>query len=115
MIYLDHAATTPCAEQVVEAMLPYFRDQFANASSVDHALGSRAREAVEAAREKVASLAGAQPEDVIFTSGSTEANNLALSVALPVLSTKVEHPSILDVIAARANPMDSYIELDKEG
>ena len=83
MIYLDHAATTPCAEEVVQAMLPYFREQFANASSIDHVLGSRAREAVEQAREKVALLVGAQPEDVIFTSGATEANNLGFVCSAP--------------------------------
>ena len=115
MIYLDHAATTPCAEEVVQAMLPYFRERFANASSIDHLLGFEAREVVEAARAKVAELVGAQPEDVIFTSGSTEANNLALSVTLPVLTTEVEHPSVLDVIAARKNPKDSYVRIDAEG
>ena len=115
MIYLDHAATTPCAEEVVQAMLPYFRERFANASSIDHLLGSEAREAVEAARVRVAELVGAQPEDVVFTSGSTEANNLALSVPLPVLTTPVEHPSVLDVIAARKNPKDSYVRVDAEG
>ena len=96
-------------------MLPYFRERFANASSIDHVLGFEAREAVEAARAKVAELVGAQPEDVIFTSGSTEANNLALSVAIPVLTTAVEHPSVLDVIAARQNPKDSYVRIDAEG
>jgi cysteine desulfurase len=115
MIYLDHAATTPCAEEVVRAMLPFFREQFANASSIDHVLGARAREAVEVAREKVATLVGSQPEDVIFTSGSTEANNLALSTTLPVLTTPVEHPSILDVITARAKSEDAFLEIDREG
>jgi cysteine desulfurase len=115
MIYLDHAATTACAEEVVEAMLPFFRENFANASSIDHVLGTRAREAVEKARESVAVLLGAQPEDVIFTSGSTEANNLALSIALPVTTTPIEHPSILDTVKARRRDVDVRLELDSEG
>lgn len=77
MIYLDHHATTPCDPLVVEAMLPYFTTQFGNPSSA-HAVGSRTADAVLLAREQVASLVGAQPGEVIFTSGATEANNLAL-------------------------------------
>jgi cysteine desulfurase len=77
MIYLDHHATTPCDPLVVEAMLPYFTSQFGNPSSA-HAAGTRAAEAVQLAREQVASLVGAQPGEVVFTSGATEANNLAL-------------------------------------
>ncbi len=115
MIYLDHAATTACAEEVIEAMLPFFRENLANASSIDHVLGSRAREAVEKARESVAELVGAQPEDVVFTSGSTEANNLVLSTALPVTTTPVEHPSILDTVKARGRDVDVRLELSSEG
>lgn len=77
MIYLDHHATTPCDPAVVEAMLPYFTAQFGNPSSA-HFAGSRAADAVQLAREQVAALVGAQPGEVIFTSGATEANNLAL-------------------------------------
>ncbi|OGX83063.1 cysteine desulfurase family protein [Hymenobacter glacialis] len=77
MIYLDHHATTPCDPVVVEAMLPYFTAQFGNPSSA-HFAGSRAADAVQLAREQVAALVGAQPGEVIFTSGATEANNLAL-------------------------------------
>ena len=115
MIYLDHAATTACAEEVVEAMLPYFRERFANASSTDHLLGSKAKEAVERAREQVAELVGSQPEDVIFTSGSTEANNLALSVSLPVSTTPVEHPSILDAMKARDRDTDTFLDISSDG
>lgn len=115
MIYLDNASTTAVAEEVLEAMLPFFRGQFANASSTDHILGSKAKEAVERAREQVAEAVGAQPEDVIFTSGSTEANNLALSVDLPISSTLVEHPSILDVIKARKRDTDTWLDLTHEG
>lgn len=77
MIYLDHHATTPCDPLVLEAMLPYFTAQFGNPSSA-HAAGTRTAEAVQLAREQVARLVGAQPGEVIFTSGATEANNLAL-------------------------------------
>ena len=75
MIYFDHNATTPIAEPVFEAMLPFLRDEFGNASS-RHELGTRAREAVERAREQVAAAVGVQPVQVVFTSGGTEANNL---------------------------------------
>ncbi|MBW3127293.1 cysteine desulfurase family protein [Hymenobacter profundi] len=77
MIYLDHHATTPCDPLVVEAMLPYFAEHFGNPSSA-HAAGTRTADAVQQAREQIAALVGAQPGEVIFTSGATEANNLAL-------------------------------------
>jgi cysteine desulfurase len=115
MIYLDYAATTPCDPEVVDAMLPFLRDQFGNASSIDHVFGARAQEAVEHARRHVADLVGAQPEDIIFTSGATEANNLALSVELPVRTTRVEHPSVLDAFEARQGEFDSYIPTDRDG
>ncbi len=115
MIYLDHAATTACAPEVVEAMLPHFRGSFANAASVDHRPGNDARIAVETAREAVAALVGAKPEDVVFTSGATEANNLALSLSSRVLTTRLEHPSILDTFLARRNDVDSFIATDSRG
>lgn len=115
MIYLDHAATTACAPEVVEAMLPYFRDTFANASSIDHAPGAAARQAVEQARESVAALVGGKPEDVIFTSGSTEANNLALSVRKRVITTPIEHPSVLDPFTARHRADDEILEIEGSG
>ena len=77
LIYLDHHATTPCDPRVVAAMLPYFTEQFGNPSSA-HAAGERTARAVDEAREQVAALVGARPGEVIFTSGATEANNLAL-------------------------------------
>jgi cysteine desulfurase len=115
MIYLDHAATTACAPEVIEAMLPFFRDAFANAASVDHLPGARARRAVDDARDAVAMLVGARAEDVIFTSGSTEANNLALSFKGTVLTTRIEHPSVLDPFSARAREDDAFIEIDSAG
>jgi cysteine desulfurase len=115
MIYLDHAATTACAPEVVDAMLPYLREQFANASSIDHLPGVTARRAVDEARDAVALMVGARAEDVIFTSGSTEANNLAMTVACAVLTTQIEHPSILDSFGARNKEADSFVPVDEHG
>jgi len=102
-IYLDHNATTPLLPEVVEAMLPYLREHFGNPSS-GHVYGQRAREAIEAARAQVASLIGAEPSEIVFTSGGTEANNLAIRGAAAALRAKkhvvtsvIEHP-------ATANP-----------
>jgi len=79
-VYMDHSATTPVRNEVVEAMLPYFTGTFGNASSV-HGFGREARQALDRARETVASCIGAQPEEIIFTSGGTESDNLAVKGA----------------------------------
>lgn len=100
VIYLDHNATTPVAPEVLEAMLPYLTKQYGNPSS-DHPLGHRAHEAIEDAREQVASLIGAAPDEIVFTSGGTESNNLAIrgtaAVAGPdrrrIVTSQVEHPA----------------------
>src|SRR5215212_9400147 len=76
-VYLDHSATTPVDGRVVEAMLPYLTEKFGNASSV-HYFGQEARAAVDRARREVAMLIGARPQEIIFLSGGTEANNLAV-------------------------------------
>jgi cysteine desulfurase len=105
MIYCDHNATTPLRPEVLEVMLPFLRDEYGNASSV-HAFGSRARQAVEQARAHVARLIGAQPAELVFTSGGTESNNLAiLGVASEVgrstiVSTPIEHSSVREPVAA---------------
>jgi len=103
-IYMDHSATTPVAPEVLEAMLPYFREKFGNASSL-HSFGLEAKEALEDSREKVAKLLGASAEEIIFTSGGTESDNLALKgVAYRnrekgkhIITTTIEHPAILEV------------------
>jgi cysteine desulfurase len=103
-IYMDHSATTPVAKEVLEAMLPYFSEKFGNASSL-HSFGLEAKEALEASREKVAKLLGARPEEVIFTSGGTESDNLALKgiayrnreKGKHIITTAIEHPAILEV------------------
>ena len=94
-VYLDHAATTPLDARVLEAMQPFFGAQFGNASSV-HSLGRQARFAVEECREKVAALLGAEPGEIVFTSGGTESNNMALGAASGgVLTCAAEHESVL--------------------
>jgi cysteine desulfurase len=80
-IYLDHAATTPCDPRVVEAILPYFTEVFGNPGSRNHQFGWKAEEAVDHAREQVASLLGADSKEIVFTSGSTEGNNIAIKGA----------------------------------
>jgi cysteine desulfurase len=99
-IYLDHSASTPLLPVVWEAMRPYFLDVSGNAAS-SHAFGRRARRALEDARARLAGLLDAHPEEVLFTSGATEANNLALfGVVLPapgtVVTSAVEHPCVLE-------------------
>ena len=96
-IYLDHNATTPVGPGVLQAMLPYLQDDFGNPSSA-YTLGVRARDAVETARAKVASLIGAAPEEIIFTSGGTEASNIAIRGAVRIdgsradlVTTTIEH------------------------
>lgn len=99
MIYLDYNATTPVAAEVLDAMLPFLREGYGNPSS-SHAAGRRALEAIEAARAQVANLIGASPEEIVFTSGGTEATNMALRgvvLAQPhrrhVVTSSFEHPA----------------------
>jgi len=103
-IYLDHAATTPTHPEVVKAMLPFFTDAFGNPSSI-HSYGQEAKGAVEEARTKVAELIGARSEEIIFTSGGTEADNFALKgVAYAnerkgdhIITTSIEHHAVMEV------------------
>ena len=78
MIYLDNAATTPIKDEVLDAMMPYLKGDFGNASSV-YALGRASRKAIDHAREQIASVINAKPEEIYFTSGGTESNNWALN------------------------------------
>jgi len=104
-IYLDHNSTTPLAEESLEAMMPYLVSDFGNAASRTHGFGQRAREAVERARHDVAALVDAEPRGIVWTSGATEANNLAIKgVALAqrhrgehLVTQATEHPSVLEV------------------
>ncbi len=106
IVYLDHNATTPVAPEVLEAMLPYLRTAYGNPSS-DHPIGRHARAAVEGAREQVAALLGASPDEIIFTSGGTESSNLAIfgtaATAPPgrrrIITSSVEHPATVSPCA----------------
>jgi cysteine desulfurase len=101
MIYMDHSATSPVDPEVFEAMKPYFVDNFGNASTL-YSLGRDARKAMEAAREQVASLIGAKPEEVIFTSGGTESDNIAIKGTAyrlknkgnHIITSAIEHPAV---------------------
>ena len=103
MVYLDYNSTTPVASEAVEAMVPWLTDRFWNAAS-SHPLGMQARDAVECARQQVADLIGANPHEIVFTSGSTESINLALKGACAgssgrtgLVTIKTEHKAVLDV------------------
>src|SRR5688500_11227321 len=115
-IYLDNSATTPIAPEVLEAMLAYLSDKFGNASSI-HFFGQEARAAVDKARHQVAALINARPAEIVFTSGGTEANNLAIrglinaqtfkarqnnssgDVRFHLVTTAIEHPAVRSVCA----------------
>jgi cysteine desulfurase len=103
MIYLDAHATTPVDPRVLDAMLPFLRDRVGNASSVDHAAGRQARDAVEAARRQVAAVIGASHKDIVFTSGATESDNLAIKGVADtgnhgnvIVTVATEHRAVLD-------------------
>jgi cysteine desulfurase len=121
-IYLDHNATTPLHPEVLSAMLPALRDNFGNPSSI-HSFGRSARVQLDEAREKVARLIGANSSEIIFTSGGTEANNLALlGVALEgkgkkIITSKTEHPSILNPCRQleRQGVEVHYLDVDRFG
>jgi cysteine desulfurase NifS len=122
-IYMDHSATTRVDSLVVDAMLPYFSEMFGNSSSL-HSFGMEAAEALSMARKQVAEAIGALPEEIIFTSGGTESDNLAIRGVIPhnsgkkhVITSVVEHPAVLNTCAYLESLGHdvSYIPVDSEG
>ena len=112
-IYLDYQSTTPTDPRVVEAMLPYFTLKFGNPHSRSHAYGWEAEEAVEIAREQVASLIGASAKEIIFTSGATESNNMAIKGVARFHKEKRNH--VVTVVTEHKCVLDSCRHLEREG
>jgi cysteine desulfurase len=112
-IYLDHNATTPCDPRVVEAMIPYFTNNFGNAASRNHSFGWQAEEAVDYAREQVAKLIGADPKEIIFTSGATEGDNLAIKGVFEMYASKGNH--IITCNIEHKAVLDTCKHIEKEG
>jgi cysteine desulfurase len=112
-IYLDHHATTPLDPRVLEAMLPFFREDFGNAASKNHVFGWRAEAAVEDARERIATAIGARPKEIVFTSGATESNNLAILGAARARRRSGDH--LVTVATEHAAVLDPCHSLESEG
>src|SRR5205814_9014166 len=132
-VYLDFNATTPVEPDVLDAMLPYFSGEFGNAASI-HTPGQRARAAVEIAREQVAALLGARPQEIVFTSGGTESDNHAIfgivrnapGATKHIVTTQIEHEAVLNACQAlekeggigsgdRKAIEVTYLDVDKNG
>src|SRR5436853_1131776 len=123
-IYMDNNATTRTDPRVVEAMLPFFTEEFGNAASI-HSFGQRAAQAVDRAREQIATLIHAEPKEVIFTSGATESNNLALKGAAAmyrrqgnhIVTSQIEHRAVLDPCRRleREGFRVTYLPVDRQG
>ncbi len=124
-VYLDNNATTPVDPKVLEEMLPFFSERFGNAASRNHAFGWQADEAVQNAREQIAELIGARPQEIIFTSGATESNNLAIKgitknhegINGHIISCQTEHKAILDPLKQLENSgfEVTYLRVDPDG
>jgi cysteine desulfurase len=112
-IYLDYASTNPCDPRVVDAMIPWLREHFGNPASRSHAWGWEAEAAVEKAREDVAALIGADPREIVWTSGATESNNLALKGAAHFYKSKGKH--LITVKTEHKAVLDSMRELERQG
>jgi cysteine desulfurase len=124
-IYMDHHATTPADPRVIESMMPYFTEHFGNAASHQHSFGWEADAAVEQARKSVARAVSANPKEIVFTSGATESNNLALKGVAEalraqgnhIITSKTEHRSVLDVcgVLGKSGFRVSYVDADEYG
>jgi cysteine desulfurase len=112
-IYMDYSATNPCDERVVDAMTPWLRQHFGNPASRSHAWGWEAEAAVEQAREQVAALIGADPREIVWTSGATESNNLAIKGAAGFYKSKGRH--IITVKTEHKAVLDTCRELERQG
>jgi cysteine desulfurase len=125
MVYLDHHATTPLDPRVLAAMMPYFTGKFGNAASRSHQFGWEAEQAVEEARKQIGRLIGAAPREIIFTSGATESNNLAIKGVLEastghgdhVITSAIEHKAVLDVCGRleRRGVRVTRLPVDRDG
>lgn len=112
-IYLDHHATTPMDERVLQEMLPYFTEIYGNAASIDHEFGNDAKKAVEKAREQIAKAINAQPEEIIFTSGATESDNIAIFGVAEKYARKGQH--IITCVTEHKAVLDCCKRLEDQG
>lgn len=112
-IYLDHNATTPVDPRVLEAMMPYFTEIFGNAASIDHDFGHEAKQAVDKAREQIASVINARPDEIIFTSGATESDNIALFGVAEKYAAKGDH--IITCVTEHKAVLDCCQRLEHTG
>jgi cysteine desulfurase len=112
-IYMDYGATNPCDPRVVDAMIPWLREHFGNPASRSHAWGWEAEKAVETAREQVAGLINADPREIVWTSGATESNNLAIKGAAHFYQSKGKH--IVTVRTEHKAVLDTFRELERQG
>ena len=122
---MDHNATTPIDPRVLDEMMPYFKDKFGNASSTDHIFGNEALMAVEASRMLIADMIGARSNEIIFTSGATESNNIAILGTMEkydqkgdhIITCVTEHPAVLNIVKHIENigKKVTYLSVDKYG